>query len=493
VAFALTLILLVACGGLANQAGAPTAAPARVGELPSPGTAPTPTSELPSPTTAPAESTLPAGVRVAGVAVGGMTLDAARRALADALAPLTQPLTVTAGATTKTLTPAEIGLELPVEHLVQQARTASNGNSLPLVITYDQTRLRAWLAELATEIDGRTGATVAQSDKGPYFIAGGPRLDIDAALKQIDERLRTPGAPRTLELRLANGAAARPTPQQLVEQLGALEKDWNGVAGVYVYDLALDKPVAGLHENTVFSAMSVIKVAIMLHAYAEVEAFTSDQQRWLDDMIVDSDNWAANAILATSVGENTPNQAARGALHMSAMLKDLGLQHTYQRSPFLTGGYPGDFTGLTIVSGPDQEGEPPFTAAIPLLRTTPKEISQVFLWIEQCRNGTGPLIERYKKTLTPERCGLMLERLERNTDTTRMVAGLPKGTRVAHKSGWIEDAQADVGIVRSPGGDYIVAVFVYRSEQDFDEEKAKATIAAFNHLIYSYFNPEPAR
>jgi beta-lactamase class A len=126
------------------------------------------------------------------------------------------------------------------------------------------------------------------------------------------------------------------------------------------------------------------------------------------------------------------------------------------------------------------------------LRTTPAEISQVFLLIEQCRNGQGMLLTTFKQ-LTPARCAEMITRLESNGDMIRMRSGLPKGAIVAHKSGWIEDMQSDVGIVRSPGGDFLMAIYLYtdiRPNKPFlTDEIAAPMIGTFARLIYSSYNP----
>ncbi|MGC9038882.1 MAG: serine hydrolase, partial [Roseiflexus sp.] len=90
-------------------------------------------------------------------------------------------------------------------------------------------------------------------------------------------------------------------------------------------------------------------------------------------------------------------------------------------------------------------------------------------------------------------CQEMLDNLANNGDNRRMVAGIPDGVRVEHKSGWIADMQADVGIVRSPGGDYVIAIYVYRPLASGDalvpDRIMMSTIAAFSRLVYTYFNP----
>jgi beta-lactamase class A len=175
---------------------------------------------------------------------------------------------------------------------------------------------------------------------------------------------------------------------------------------------------------------------------------------------------------------------------MSEMLeKDLGLQHTYQYMPYEGADYLINIRGIKIKSGPAQEGPPPYTEADPALRTTPAEMSQVFLAIDQCSKGQGELMQKYTRTLTPERCQEMLDLLAHNGDTTRMRAGIPDDIRVEHKSGWIEDMQADVGIVRSPGGDFILAVYLYQDTDYLYDSVASPVIASFARMVYTAYNP----
>ena len=183
-------------------------------------------------------------------------------------------------------------------------------------------------------------------------------------------------------------------------------------------------------------------------------------------MIVESDNYSANSMLAVSAG-GTPtdtDKALEGALAMSDMMKQtLGLQHTYQNMPYEAREYLVNVRGIKIKRGPPVEGSKPYTDADPVLRTTPFEMSSLFLMIEQCSHGQGILLEKFD-TLSAERCKEMIKRLEQNGDKTRMLAGLPVGAVVAHKSGWIEDMQADVGIVRSPGAVSYTHLDVYKRQ-----------------------------
>jgi beta-lactamase class A len=315
-------------------------------------------------------------------------------------------------------------------------------------------------------------------------------LDLSEALKEIDRRLRTPGSPRRVTLPFAPQANAslRPDPAQLQDQLKALADSWDGVVGVYVYDSAKQREVASVNKETVFSAASVMKAAILLYTYIQQPEIDATLDGWLQDMIVNSNNIAANNLLAADAGGNSATDAARGALALSQVLGNLGLQHTYIRAPYADDNYSTNY-GIAIPAGPDQEGEPPFTTADPYLRTTPAEMSQVFVWIEECRQGSGPLLAQFAGALTPARCQEMSDRLAQTRDHEQLGVGLPDGTRFAHKGGWIDDMEGDVGAIQSPGGDYVVAVFVYRDAGRFDSGQALDLLASFGHLIYSYFNP----
>jgi beta-lactamase class A len=420
----------------------------------------------------------------------------ARTALEQRLAPLLRPLEIRAGRATLSLRPDDIGLQIDYDTMLGAALSAGAGEKIPLSLTYDRFRLRALVEDLAPDSGAPPKLTVITSSEPisrSFALAGGQTLDVDAAVKVIDERLWQLSAPRRITLPLAVADDVRPTPAQLQEQLRALAGEWKGVAGVYVYDIASGQEVASVNQNTVFHAASTIKIAIMLNAYAHLDQFTPRQERALRKMIVESDNIEANLLLAASVGGVGTEEAIVGAEQMSAMLADLGLEHTYQYVPYEASDYI-RINKLKVKSGPrDPVGEAPYTETGRWLRATPAEMAQVYIWIEQCSRGEGTLAEAYPETLTPARCEEMIARLEQNADTKRMVAGLPSGTRVAHKSGWIPDMQADVGMVRSPGGDYIVAIYLYRplggNGVPVPDRVMMSAIAGFSRLVYTYYNP----
>jgi beta-lactamase class A len=485
-------LLLSACGFVASGA-----LPARAAAQATTAPAPTATPPAPAPTAsatpAPSRERLAADVQIAGVDVSGLKPAEAAQRLAAALAYLFTPRSLRAGSVITSVEPAAIGFVVHYDAMIAEAQAAGTGARVPLRASYDEAALTARLRALAGEVDRPPAFSVITSTvpmSRSFALRPGARLDIDGAAARLGEQLRS-GAHDTLELTLLPDAGAgRPDDAQIQEQLAQVAAEWRGVAGVYLYDLDRDAAAAQVNPGSVFSGASVMKVPIMLNAYASIPAFTRQQNTWLRQMIEVSDNSAANQLLAASIGASSLANAYKGAEKMTAMLRALGLEHTYQYSPYQTTDWAKQ-RRPAVRNGPAREGDPPFTAADLRLRTTPAEMARVFVLIHQCSQGQGALLELYAQQLSPARCQEMIDRLRRNADRTRMVAGLPSGADVAHKSGWISDMQADVGIVQSPGGRFVAAIYVFYKPGTRNVTSAPNAIARISRLLYSAYNPLP--
>lgn len=456
----------------------------------------TPTAAPPTPTAAPtAVPTFAPGSTIGGIAVGGLTSAAAADKVRTELTALTQPLAVRAGTARIKLSPADIDLALSLDVMLNEAtRQARSGAVVqtPLDLTFNEQALREQIAGLAAQVavsPTLSIITATETFSRSFAYTPGQLLDIDSAVAKVAARLRSPAAPRQVTLGLRPDPA---TPQadfaQIREQVELMAAQWDGVVGFYLYDLQSGATVT-LNTDTVFSGASVMKAPIMLYAYTALEQFNADQEEWLRRMIVESDNLAANDLLAASVGGQGTDDALVGVRAMNVMLRALGLKHTYQNLPYEAYDYIVGLRRIQIESGPAREGNPPYTEADPLVRTTPTEISRIFLLIEQCSRGEGDLLEQFAETLSAARCGEMIAWLEQNGDDTRMVSGLPATARVAHKSGWVGDMQADVGIVRSPGGDFLLAVYLYQQTEWLRDPVAAPVIGAFARMVYTAYNP----
>ncbi|NJP06404.1 MAG: serine hydrolase, partial [Chloroflexaceae bacterium] len=264
-----------------------------------------------------------------------------------------------------------------------------------------------------------------------------------------------------------------------LDELGAyvatLDMVWDGTIGFYWRDLNSTR-TASYHADVIFPAASVMKVAILLYVYAHVPEFDDTEYDLLYQMVVYSNNWSANAMLALGAGGGVDDgySAQLGAEEMTTMLHTLGLSDTVQLYPYDAGqdGYQMRLSMITpAVRRDPADGYATESVPVtdPWMQTTAEEISQVFLWIDECRNGTGRLLQHFPETLSAKRCQEMLDILAQSSDATRLVAGLPPGTRVEHKGAWLDDMQADVGIIRLDGHEYLVAIYAYREGYLLDD------------------------
>ena len=74
-------------------------------------------------------------------------------------------------------------------------------------------------------------------------------------------------------------------------------------------------------------------------------------------------------------------------------------------------------------------------------------------------------------------------------DDTLIEANLPEGTVVAHKHGFGDGGpHADAGIVFTPGGDYVLVVYLY-APRYLEWAEGQPLIADISLAAYNYFNP----
>lgn len=457
-----------------------------------------------SPTTRPTthDTVFAAGSQIAGIDIGGLDSAAAAQKIQTELdTMLYRPLELLANETSVTLKPEEIDLEVAVDDLLASAFSQVGNNqvvNVPLKITFNESRLHHFLTVVANQTVITPTVELIHSTtplSRSFGAQPGRRIDVDVSMKHVHEHLQTLNTARMIDLPWSSypiTPSAVPVVgfDAIYEQIEALAKEWDGVVGFFLHDLQSGTTVT-LNEQTVFSGASLMKLPILLHAYISLPEFDQEQRALLRSMIVESDNLAANGMLAASVGgePNNTDAALEATGQMNAMLQRLGLQHTYQYMPYEAYDYLVGIRGLTIPTGPTQEGTPPYTQPDLFVRTTPAEMGHVLLLIDQCSRGEGTLLEQYGTTLASEQCREMLDLLAHSNDTSRMYAGMPAGTRIEHKSGWTENTNADVGIVRSSGGDVLLSIFVYQETDDIVQDDAAHMIAALARVVYTAYNP----
>jgi len=122
-------------------------------------------------------------------------------------------------------------------------------------------------------------------------------------------------------------------------------------------------------------------------------------------------------------------------------------------------------------------------------------------WDIQFKNWTSPwatvqILKKFsQKTVVSESSTdyLMKLMVETSTGADRLKGMLPKGTEVAHKTGWsgrddkgITAAFNDIGIVTLPNGNhYAIAVYITNSTES--DESNTAIISGISKLVWDYF------
>ncbi len=126
-------------------------------------------------------------------------------------------------------------------------------------------------------------------------------------------------------------------------------------------------------------------------------------------------------------------------------------------------------------------------------QTTPSDIGMLMEDIYQCtQRGEGNLLAVFPDEFTQQECQAMINYLTRNDIGLLIEAGVPDGTPVAHKHGWVTyfgvmNTLGDAGIVYTPGGNYVLSVFIHHPDQ-LIWDPASELVAVLSEAIYNYFN-----
>ena len=246
--------------------------------------------------------------------------------------------------------------------------------------------------------------------------------------------------------------------------LGAMAELGQATASAFVMDLTTGRE-AGIQENLLLSAASVIKVPLMVEVMKQVEErrLRLDQEceivrsNWtesyedvlkvgdrrtvadlVDLMIAKSDNVATNTLVDLVDRKN-----------LNRTMADMGWPEIHLVRKL---------SGDTLVEGHLPPGN----------HVTARSIAELLVSITRGR------------LISPVASARMREWLARNEDDTKIVAGLPPGSRAEHKTGEHSRATHDAGIFEIGGHTLVLTVLTTRG----DNVTASRAIAAFTrHLL----------
>ena len=441
-----------------------------------------------------ASRTLPAGMTMAGIPVEGMTREQVFNALEVgfatpievmyaeqrlSLSPETAELRYEAEQTAHNLDAvleARGGFDGFVAHVLRRAAAPVD---VPVAVSYSPERVDSFLARVATQYDHPPKDPVP-IPTSLTFRAGQPgyELDIEVSRAQLAAALvsatqhQVELVVRTEQAPLLQNEALRQMIETLLDEHGGL------TAGIFVKDLQTGDEL-GINAGVAFDGSSVLKIAILEETYRALDIpLAAEVAGWISDTVGPSDgNLEANLLLRDVVGNG---DGYLGVQNLNASMKYLGLVNTFMAAPydepvFLTIATPAN-SRTDVTTDPGQR-----------VQTTPLDIGMLLEMVYECSRGGGGLNVAYPGAFAVEECNEMVEWMSKNRIDSLIEAGVPAGTRVAHKHGITGDTHADAGLIFTPGGDFVLVAFVYRPEWLTWEESAPL-ISDIGAVTYNFFN-----
>jgi beta-lactamase class A len=443
-------------------------------------------------------SRLPAAWSIGGQHYPDQSIDAA---VAQIEADLQQPLTLRYLTTTVTLAPAAIDFTVDVtatQRLVHEARTRSASISdflrqlilqppaardIPISANYSEEKARAFLADVATRYDVPPHLPAAQNDTLTFTPGqSGHLLNLIESMPPLEDALKS-AATRDVELVVEQKTAPAPTLDQLTLLMQARLAKFSGVASVFLKDLQTGEEL-NFNPDVPFTGGGVLKLPVAVEVYRKFDLplDVTTTQLLTTALSTELSNLPANQLL-NQIGEGN---TFLGADAVSAALKQLGLHNSYLAQP-----YDLPITATNGISTPANTNPLTNTNASPAMQTTASDMGLLWEMLDQCSHSGGALLVVYPDRLNPIECRALIELLQANTPAdvpALLLGGLPAQTEAAHRPGGNFDTRGDAALVRSPGGDYILVVFLNTADQNFDWTVANSIMSDLSKAAYNYFN-----
>lgn len=453
-------------------------------------------------------STLPPGLSVANVPVGGLT---EQQALQQLLLVYRSPVQLRYRDQVILLDPAAVNFQVDTNLMlpqVNQYRTNAGfwsgfweylwlqpgrANNIPLQATYSQPQLRAFLQDVAARYDQPGSPPKADPNKlGFQPGAAGHALDLEAAVSAVDAKLHAP-SDRTVALPVVEQTAIRPgfdTLNELIRQDVGLFQ-FSGVFSLFLADMSTGKELEINLRNLqpvdgaiAFSGMSTIKIPIMVSFFGRAGSPLTDEETLLLKRSIDESANSATDLLLKTIGKG---DGFAGTRQVTADMQRLGLPSTYISGLL-------DVLGAVLlpVATPANSRTDINTQPDPYDQTTAEDMGVLLEMIYQCSQGGGALLAAFPGNYTPGQCRQMIDLLTGNLVGPIFITGgsTPSGV-VAHKHGWDRlplNNVADAAIVFTPGGTYILTMYLHRDDtMAFDE--ANRLIISVARAIYNFYNP----
>jgi beta-lactamase class A len=453
----------------------------------------------------------PSGLKIAGVPVGGLDRQAAAERLSSAY---NLPVILSYNDAPIQLDPDVIDFQLDLDSMLAAADLQRTEKlfwedfwdylwgrdtviaEVPLVSSFSEERLRVFLENEVAERYDQAPVAARPVVGTVTFQAGqsGTNLDIDGSVLLIENALHSL-TQRKVTLPLGRTNPTRPAFANLgvlLRQTVDLAEIENLLVGVYLLDLQTAQELhlvyregenISVSPDVAFTASSIIKIPIMVSAYRRMDGNRdAESLRLLELMIDKSGNEASDELMNRLIESN------RAPLGVTEDMQRLGLVNTFLAGYFYNGA-----PLLQKIDTPSNSRADINTDPDPYSQTTSTDIGMLLEDIYQCAtNGGGALTAIFPGEITQTECRSMIDRLTHNEIGVLIEAGVPDGTLVAHKHGWVStfgiiNTIGDAGIVYTPGGNYIFVVFLHHPDQ-LVWDPASRLVADLTRAIYNYYN-----
>lgn len=449
---------------------------------------------------------MPDGLSVGGVPVGGLTQNEALERLAQVYS---SPIELLYGEQGILLNPSSVGYELDSEAMLaaaEQQRTGEDfwpgfwdflwnrpgeAENIPVRSDYSQAELERVLQDISARYD--EPPQPPQPVPGTTrFEAGEPGrvLDVARSVELVEEVLNRPRN-RRVALPVIQTDNARPTLATLETLLRQVFQvgNFDGLVDIYMMELrsgdelhltTMNGEDLASDASVAITAGSTIKIGIATAFFRYFEMpLEPEVDAWMQDMITLSGNETSDLLME----EIDPG---RGPLMVTETLQELGLENTFIAGYFRLGA-----PLLRSYQTPANSRDGIDTGPDPYNQTTAAEMGWLLTDLYHCERDGGTIRAVFPEEITPQECGYILDLLAENRIAVLLEAGVPEGTRLAHKHGWTGSPLewlGDSGVVYTPGGDYVLSVFLW-DEQPMIWEPTSRLVADVSRAVYNYFNP----
>ncbi len=301
---------------------------------------------------------------------------------------------------------------------------------------------------------------------------------------------------RVVQLTTAHADAIPPAINQLGPMLETLTQvsspSFDGVIEVYFQDLKTGKEINFAYNQghpvepgIAFTGASTIKIPVMISAYTKIDGAMSDDLRHHMELMIDlSDNGSTDDVMKAVLDQNI------APVQVTQDMQALGLKNTFLAGFFYPGAPLLDRYQTPANQRTDLSTDPDIYN-----QTTAADMGHLLAAIQRCAaDGSGPLPKTFEGKITQAECQEMISLLIKNRKGLLLETGLPEGTPIAHKYGWVTDSKdgllhtaSDAAIVYTPGGDFVLTIYLYHPQQ-LPWDDAQRLVARLATAVDNFYN-----